>query len=173
MARRANPFKQFARILLRSTRPALERTFRFWLAERAPDHFDRAAFQQYPEAYNESAKRDKEKWLRARRRLAEKYLVDPKARPVVKSRRFRARFLRGTVLYTGSAKRLRVTWAGLPPYATYVNRYSGFQPAEAVTYVPDREEGELAAVFAENLMQISRSGEIPVKTHGFKTIRVR
>jgi hypothetical protein len=137
----------------------------------APYHFQRAAFNRYPSEYGKSAQRDRAKWLAARKREAAKYIVDPEARPLVKSRRFRRAFLHGSVLFTGSSERLRVRWANLPRHATLRNPYSEFSAAEAVTTVSDTERKTLRNVYNFHLCKFMMSdSDIPIRTHGMAVL---
>jgi hypothetical protein len=171
MGRTINPLTRLRRAFRKSRRPALERTFAHWREHMAPYHFQRAAFNRYPSEYGKSAKRDRAKWLAARKRQAARYMVDPQARPLVKSRRFRQAFLHGSVLFTGSSERLRVRWASLPRHATLRNQYSDFSVAEAVTTVSDTERKTLRNVYDGWLCRfMANDSDIPIRTHGMAVL---
>lgn len=172
MPRPVDPIKRLMRAFQRATRPALERTFVFWREHMAPFHFQRDAFGKYPKEYGQSAKRNMAKWLAKRQKQVAKRTVDPMARPMVKSRRFRESFLHGGTLYTGSAERLRVRWSGLPAHASMRNRFSGFQPSEAATVVSPEEVDTMRDVYHGWLLKFAEDdSRIPLRTHGVAVLK--
>jgi len=132
----------------RATRAALESTFWHWHQAYAPQHFTRGAFGRYS-SYDQSRKSDREEWLRRHARDVARGRASRDANPLVRRGKLKSNFLAGTVLFTGSATRLRARWATLPTYATRPNRYSGFQPARALVEVPESEAIEMGRLYRE------------------------
>ena len=137
----------------RATRAALEFTFKLWLQKFAPAHFQRAAFGQYPAEYDESAKKDREKYLDTNKWRIERGLRSSQIRPGRESGVLENAFLHGSYTFGAAARKLSVRWPGLPRYVTAKNRYSGFVLAHALLAVNAAEYEQLQQMFERALQR--------------------
>lgn len=169
MASVADPIRELARRLPAARRAAIEEVFRWWLANIAPTHFRRDAFGRYA-PYEASRKRDRDEWLRRHARDIAAYrkrgLRLDEANPLKRTGRLEAAFLRGAFVFGGSSRRLTVRWPGLPRYAAYQNRYSGFQASEALTTLSDHDHETLVVLFREWFARYAFEGNAPARSFG-------
>lgn len=169
MARAADPLRAFARMIPAATRAALEECFWYWFRNVAPEHFERDSFGRFRE-YDESAKRDRQEWVRRHAaqiaRAKKSGIRLEEAQPLRVSGRLRTAFLRGPVTFSGGNRRLTAKWPGLPRYATYTNRYSGFQPAKALVAMNEADQVSLTRLFRDWLNRNLLTGDIAAKTFG-------
>jgi len=171
MGRPADPLTRLRNSLPKAQRLALETTFRYWHRHFAPLHFAREAFSRYT-GYAESAKRDLGRWLERHAQDIAKGRADASGAPAVRSGKLEQAFLHGSYIYTGGPRRLRVTWPTVPRHATLRNRYSGFQPASAVTEVAPGELDTLGAVYQGTLDSTLRDlSRLRDKSYGRAVLR--
>ena len=164
----SDPIRELARRIKAATRAGLEETFWYWLRNIAPEHFDREALSRYSE-YTESRKCDRAEWLRRHSREVSKasgYLKLDEVRPLKTTGRLRQAFLKGPVTFSRNNTILTVTWRGLPRYATYTNRYSGFQPHKAITATTETERANLVQLFRDWLNRNLLTGVFSAKSAG-------
>jgi len=137
------------RLLPRATRAALESTFWYWHRSHAPEHFRRDAFGRYPSEYSPSAKADADRWRARHARDIARGYMRAAANLLRESGRLDRAFLGGSILFSGTATRLRARWPALPAYATRPDKHSGFQAARALVAVSEEERVRMTQVYRD------------------------
>ena len=146
----SKPFRILRKTIKKATRAALEATFKHWLKQYAPSHFERIAFRQYPnfgKNYKSSFRKGKYyKNSKAYRALA--YRISKGLdtdNPLEKTGKLKDAFLHGTTRFAGSKTNLNVVWTDLPRYA-YMNS-TNFNKSEGLLDVTSPQYANLNKYF--------------------------
>lgn len=151
MSEAGDTIKRLKMTIPRAKRGALEKLFYYWLAEFAPRHFTREAFNRYGREYGASAKRDMAQYLKRHESDIKRGKKSKDARPGRESGKLEHAFLQGTHIFSRSLQSLTVRWPALPKYAGMRNRYSGFVLSKALVEISQVELSELELRFIEFL----------------------
>lgn len=166
MGRPSDPLKQLAKTLPKAIRSSLEEVFELWVRAYAPEHFRRTAFGRYAAAYADSAKRDLRQWRERHARAIASGREDATPEPLVDSGRFEAAICSGGYTFSGTNRRLRARFVGVPTYVTSRNRFSSFRPADALLSWTDAEYDTMQQTFHAWIVRFLQQDDIPAKSYG-------
>jgi hypothetical protein len=126
---------------------SLKKTFDIFFKKFKRKHFQRSAFQRYPEDYAGFGKRK----VGARLKIAVKRGEDT-AKPLVKTGKLKNAFLNGPYVLKANSKQLSADFVGLPEYA-YKTKKTQANKQKALTAVSENEIEFFAKQFDEELQK--------------------
>jgi hypothetical protein len=137
---------------------ALQKTFKFWLRNYAPRHFERQAFTKYPAEFADNWKKNPEGRRKKRLESSVRYGRDTD-RPLVKTGALKQAFINGSFRFDRlpQSSGIRAVWLDLPKYA-YMFKYkkgggTTFKIQDALVAVADSELLVMGKVFEAYLQE--------------------